>query len=219
MEDNRFALPNQKNYEYANELAYQLAGEQLAGIEDIERQCHKCGARYQVLGSQKIISLPYLNRLYVITLPAIEISAASSPEEVPIREKVLILHYFIRAQGTPPANRLITFRELPEGKVYYPTFLKRTAQPLVNHFGKEPHLLADVAAELGGQSAEYGDAAVTFAAFPCVPVTMVLWQGDEEFAPEGSVLFDAGIADYLATEDVTVLCETITWRLIGSLKG
>ncbi|MFC2012471.1 DUF3786 domain-containing protein, partial [Chloroflexota bacterium] len=67
---------------------------------------------------------------------------------------------------------------------------------------------------LGGQITDYGDAAVTINAFSRVPVTIVLWQGDEELAPQGNMLFDASISDYLSTEDVTVLCEIITWRLI-----
>jgi hypothetical protein len=45
-------------------------------------------------------------------------------------------------------------------------------------------------------------------------VTIVLWKGDEEFPPEGSVMFDANIQDYLTTEDVTVLSEVITWNLV-----
>jgi hypothetical protein len=42
----------------------------------------------------------------------------------------------------------------------------------------------------------------------------VLWKGDEEVSPNGNILFDANISDYLSTEDVTVLCETITWKLV-----
>jgi hypothetical protein len=47
-----------------------------------------------------------------------------------------------------------------------------------------------------------------------VPITLVLWRGDEELAPNGNILFDANISDYVPTEDVTVLCETIIWKLV-----
>ncbi len=213
------SLPEQKNYEYAYELAYKLACEKLAGIDDIEQQCYRSGAQYQVIDSQKAITIQYLNRSYLITLPSIKISLADSLEGIPIRDKVLILHYFISAKGTPAANRLITFRELPAGSVYYPTFSKRTIKPLIDHFGKEPHLLVDVSEKLGGHKADYGDAAVTINPFSRVPITIVLWRGDEELAPQGSILFDASIPDYLPTEDITVLCETITWRLVRHLRG
>jgi len=218
MESKRLTLSEQKNYQLANELAYKLACEQLAKIDDIKQQCHRSGAQYQVTDSKKIIIISYLNQLYLISLPRIEISLADSAEKVSIRDKVLILHYFISAKGNPPANKLITFRELPEGSVYFPTFSKRTVKPLLDHFGQEPCRLITAAEKLGGYKADYGDAAVTVNAFSRVPITIILWQGDEEFAPQGNVVFDASISDYLPTEDITVLCEIISWRLVRLLK-
>ncbi len=211
-------LPDQKNYEYAYKLAYKLACEKLAKIDDIEQQCRKSDTRYQVVDSKKAIIIQYLNQSYLITLPDIEISLVDSAEEVPIRDKVLILHYFTSAKGTPAAGRLITFRELPEGNVYSPTFSKRTIKPIMDHFGKDPHLLVEISERLGGHKADYGDTAVTISAFGRVPITIVLWQGDDELAPQGNIVFDANIPDYLSTEDITVLCEIITWRLIRHLR-
>jgi len=76
----------------------------------------------------------------------------------------------------------------------------------------------DAGEKLGGHKADYGDTAVTINAFSRVPITIILWRGDDELAPQGSMLFDATISDYLPTEDITVLCETITWRLIRDLR-
>jgi len=60
--------------------------------------------------------------------------------------------------------------------------------------------------------------AVTINAFSRVPITIVMWHGDDEFAPQGSIIFDSTISDYLSTEDITVLCETIIWRLVDLLS-
>ena len=218
MESKCLPLPNQKNYEYGYEMAYKLACEQLVKIDDIEQQCHKSGALYQEIDSRKVITIKYLDQSYQITLPNIEISLTDSEEKVPIRDKVLILHYLTSAKDNIAANKLITYRELPEGSNYSPTFSKRTIKPLVHHFGQEPQRLIDAAEKLGGHKADYGDVAVTINAFSQVPITLVLWQGDTEFAPEGNIIFDATISDYLSTEDITVLCETITWRLINYLR-
>jgi len=201
-----------------HELAYKLAGERLAKIGDIEQQCLKSGARCQVIDSKKVVIIQYLNRSYLITVPEIEISFADSGDKVPIRDKVLILHYLTSAKGTPATNRLITFKELLGGANYFPAFCKRTIKPLLDYFGKEPGLLVAAAEKLGGHKADYGDVAVTINAFSRVPITIVLWQGDDEFAPDGSIMFDANISDYLSTEDMTVLCETITWRLVSLLR-
>ena len=212
------SLPNQRNYEYGHELAYKLAGEQLAKIDDIEEQCLRSGAKYQVIDSQRVVILEYLNRSYQIVFPDIDISLIDSEEEVPIRDKILILHYLIQAKGTPITNRVIAYKELPEGASYFPTFSKRAIKPLLDYFGKEPRRLIEASKKLGGYKADYGDVAVTINAFSRVPITLILWQGDEEFAAAGSILFDSTISDYLSTEDINVLCETIAWKLVKFLK-
>ena len=201
--------------EQAYELAYKLASEQL-GSMDIEEICGKTGA--QRMDSNKII-IKYLNQPYLITLPDVEISLRDSEEEAPLRDRILILHYLTLAKGTPATNRLITFKQLPGGASYFPAFSQRAIKPLLNHFGKEPELLTDAAAKLGGYKANYGDVAITINAFPRVPITFALWRGDDEFPPRGGIMFDASISAYLSTEDITVLCETIIWRLVKSLRG
>ena len=215
MESKYLTLPTKKNDEYGYELAYRLACEQLAEIKDIEQQCRKSGAQY--IDSQKALIVRYLNQSYLITLPDVEISLMSKEEKVPIRDKILILHYLTLAKGTPLSNKAITYKELPEGVNYFPTFYKRAIKPLVNHFGNEPHRLLDVARILGGHEADYGDAAVTINAFSQVPITLVLWKGDDELAPEGNIIFDSTISDHLSTEDINVLCETIAWKLVKLL--
>ena len=212
----RLTVPEQNVREYAHELAYKLACEQLAGIVDIEEQCHKSGARFSP--ADKTIVLEYLTKSYSITFPEGKVSLVGSGETVPIRDKILILHYFIRAKGTPLTNTLITFKELADGFNYYPTFYKRAIQPIVNQFGKEPQRLLEVAEMLGGYKADYGDIAVTIGGFKHVPITPVLWRGDEELSPEGNIMFDSTIPDYLPTEDITVLSEVIAWKLVRLMK-
>jgi len=208
-------LPTESYYDgYDLEPAYKLAGEQLAEIEDIEQLCFNSGARYLVTGSQQEVAIEYLNQSYRVTMPNIEVLLMDSREEVSVRDKVLILHYLLSAKGTPATNKLIAFKELPGGGNYFRTFSKRAIEPLVEHFGEQPDLLINTARKLGGHRVTYGDAAVVVDAFSRVPITTIMWQGDEEFPPQGDILFDAAISDYLSTYDITVLCESITWRLV-----
>ena len=198
-------------WERGFELSYKFACEQLAKINDIEEQCRKSGARY--LKPHEIV-INYLNQSYHITLPDVEISLEDSNAEVPLRDKILILHYFTVAKGTSATGKLIAYKQLPGGINYFPAFSQRTIAPFVNRFGRNPELLIKAAAKLGGRKADYRDVSVTISAFNRVPITFVLWRGDEELAPNGNILFDANISDYLSNEDVTVLCETIIWKLV-----
>ena len=212
----RLKLPEQNVREYAHGLAYKLACEQLAGISDIEEQCLKSSTQY--IASEKAVIINYLNQPYRISLPGGEVSLMTGGEDVPIRDKILLLHYFTRAKGTPLSGKLITYKELPDGINYFSVFAKRAIQPIINYFSNEPKKLLKTAEVLGGHKADYGDVAVTINGFSRVPLTIVLWQGDDEFASEGSIMFDSTVSDYLTNDDIHALCENTAWRLVRLLK-
>jgi hypothetical protein len=213
------SLPDQKNYEISYGLALKMAGEKLTGMENPQEICRKSGAVCQISGTSHLIILKYLNRTYQVSLPDITISLQNSPDTIELRDKILILHYLTRSRGTPLSNQVITYKELQEGAAYFPSFFKRAVKPLIDYFGQSPELLTKAAENLGGYKADFGDTAVTVPAFSRVPVTLVLWKGDDEFPPEGNILFDSTILDYLPVEDINVLCQTITWQLVKSLQA
>jgi hypothetical protein len=203
-------------WERGFELSYKVACEQLAKISDIAQQCRRSSARY-IRPNEIVVN--YLNQPYRITITDCGIALEDSGTEASLRDKILILHYFTGAKGTVATGKLIAFRQLSGGISYFPAFSQRAIGPLVKNFGKGPELLRKVAAKLGGREAGYGDSSVTINAFDRVPITLVLWKGDEDVAANGNILFDANISDYLPTEDVTVLCETIIWKLVKNIPG
>lgn len=202
---------------YGYELAFRLAVERLAEIKDIEEQCRRCGARF--LKSKNTISLEYLNQTYLIKYPKAEITLQDTEEPVTLVDKILLLHYVTQARGTPLSGQLISFKELPEGTGYFPTFYKRAIKPLVTFFGSEPERLLEMAELVGGRRADFGDVSATINALSMVPLTLVLWKGDAEFPPEGTIMFDRTITDYLPTEDIIILCQSTSWRLVKLLKS
>jgi hypothetical protein len=213
------ALPDQKNYEIAYGLAYKIASEKLSNIEDMEEQCRKSDSVCRATAATRIVILKYLNRTYQVALPGIDIRLQNSDEPVELRDKLLILHYLTLARGTPLSNQLIAYQELREGATYYPTFVKRAVKPLIDYFGQTPEKLVDLSRDLGGFKTAYGDTAVTIPAFSRVPITLVLWRGDEEFPPNANILFDNTILDYVSAEDINVLCQTIVWHLVKSFQA
>lgn len=195
------------------EQAYELACQQLAS-RNIEELCRKTGAKS--VDSSKI-TVEYLNQAYLVTLPNGEVSSWNNDEEVPLKDKILILHYLVSARGTPASNRLITFKQLPSCASYFRVFSQMALKPFLDHFGEEPLLLINAGANLGGHKAGYGDVSITINALPRVPLTFVLWRGDDEFPPRGSMIFDSSISDFLPTEDIRDICVSILSKLIRSL--
>jgi hypothetical protein len=47
-----------------------------------------------------------------------------------------------------------------------------------------------------------------------VRIFFILWKGDDEVSPNGTILFDGNIPHYLNSEDVCVLTETLVWKLV-----
>jgi len=196
------------------ELAYELACKKLVSM-DLEEVCRKSGAQYV---DRNRIMISYLNRPYLITLPNVEISLKDEEEKVLIKDRILILHYLTQATGAPFTNKLITYGQIEGGKFYCPVFVKRNLEPILSCFGDRPELLVDVAQKFGGQRSNYGDASVSIDAFPMARIFIIIWKGDEEVPHGGNILFDGNIRHYLASEDVCVLTEILTWKLINLSK-
>jgi hypothetical protein len=212
----RLKIPEQNVRDYAHELAYSIIVKRLGELKDIEEQCRKSGARY--MGPGKAIVIDYLNRYYGISYPEGSISFTDDSGEVPIKDKILILDYFTRASGNPLTGKLITYKELHDGLNYFSVFHKRAIQPFVSFFGEKPEELVKTAAIFNGQPVDYGDVGVRINALPRVPITIALWRGDEEFGPEGSILFDSTVSEYLTNDDIHSLCEGIAWKMVRALK-
>jgi hypothetical protein len=202
-------LPSPGGYERAYAESYDLAFSRLRQA-DLADVCLRSGAELLDAGT---IQLRFLNREYRIDRPAGAVTLGYDREAAPIGESLLILHYLVTATGKPPGTGQISFKEVPEGVVYYPTFYKRAIRPILSRFGASPAGLIAAASTFGGIDAHQGDAAVTIQAFPKVAVTWVLWKGDDEFPAEGTILVDRNIQDYLPTEDIVVLCQTIAIKL------
>jgi hypothetical protein len=212
----RLTIPEQNVRDYAHELAYTLARQQLAAIKDIRQQCRNSGTEY--LASEKAIHIDFLSQSYKISYPDGEVFFQTGEETVPIKDKILIMDYFTRASGTPLTGKLITYKELHDGLNYFAVFHKRAIQPFVTFFGENPEALVKTAEIFGGQPADYGDIAIKINAFSRVPVTIALWRGDDEFGPEGSILFDSTVSEYLTNDDIHALCEGIAWKMVRALK-
>ena len=205
--------PDNRDYRYGNEMALKLAGQKLASI-NIEEQCRRADADYKLVNGKETAVVRYLNIPYAITFPELEVISIEDRQPAQPRDKLLILHYLLNADGIPLTGRSITYKEVEGGATYYPTFQKRAVKPLLDNFGGEPNKLIAAANSLGGIKADYGDVAVSINAFSRVPLTLVFWYGDDELPPAGSILFDSSIDNYLAAEDITVLCEIIAWKLV-----
>ena len=86
----------------------------------------------------------------------------------------------------------------------------------MKRFGREPESLSKVGVALGGRPYPAGDGAVTIRPLPRLPVTYIIWKGDDELDAGGNILFDETAIGWLPAEDLAVLASLGAYRLISA---
>jgi len=173
--------------------------------------------------SRKTLVLNALNQKVSITWPDLTFVSEKPEEEIPIQQQILYLHYLCGAwspKGAKATGEWISFQEIPDGRFYMDAFQRRAKNPMVMTFGEKPDLLLKVAMELyGAVPFNQGDVSVVVTALPLIPIALILWKGDEEFPPEGNILFDRSIIGVLSAEDVAWLSGMVVYPMIGRAKA
>jgi len=178
--------------------AITLAEEKLSQMQP-ETVCEASGARYE----NGEFFLPWLNR---------ERSLCGAS----VTEKILWLHYLTAGGAKNMSGQLIAYREAAPALFYEKNFYKRAVKPMVKYFEKDPKKLIETGSAFGGQKAQHGDASVTINVLPYIPLTFIIWEGDDEFPSDGNILFDKTARTWFQPEDMAVLASAAVYELIGS---
>ena len=170
-------------------------------------------------GDSAVITLRFLNRTITITWPDLSFSQ-DQKGEVSIKEKIIILHYLSGVKREQTGEEWISYKDIPSARFYLDAFNRRVKQPLMGAFGEQPERLVSCAKDLYGATASsFGDISVVIQALPKVPVTLALWKGDDEFPPDGAILFDRSIQDILSAEDISELSSMIVYPLAAKARS
>ena len=160
------------------------------------------------------LCVPFLNRVYRVSGAGFVFVDAAG-RDVPLQEQILILHYLMARSPAAVAGDWVAYREIPGAAFYFGAFVKRAIDPLKKVFGQNVSGLAAAAGRLMGRPVEPGDAGFEFRVFPKVPLRLILYAGDAEFAPEANILFDRSIGGMLSPEDIAWLAGMVVYRLIS----
>jgi hypothetical protein len=206
--------PDLKKQRYYRQ-AFDIACQQIKALDPRER-AEKSGAHFKEgpTGKGGRISLSLFNARYAIDFPDLLISSKDK-KVVSLVTKIILLHFLIKADGRPLSGQLVPYKEIPGGMLYAGVFARRAVEPLIPVFGQSPGRFLDAGFRLGAHKAEYGDVSFELMALPRIPITYILWKGDEEFPPTVQLLFDRSVEGYLSLEDIVVVGEMATSRLIA----
>lgn len=194
----------------AYRTAYRKAVEELGrkSPEELAALSERCGA---VRNGRKI-RLAYFGSRIELAVPE-RGDAEFAPPDLPLVEKILLLHYLLGGETRPVKGQLVAFKNLPGASFYDSTYQKRGPRRIARRFGESIDAFRRSCRKLGWREEELGDASFSFDVLPKIRGLVVLHAGDEEFPPEANILFDDGIVNFLPLEDVAVLAGLIATRL------
>ena len=181
---------------------------------DYPNKCLLAGVKYVSTDAGKtVIEVPYFNENVKIHIPSFSFESSTS-SVVTLVTRIILLHYISAASGAPLTGEKVGYGDIPSCLHYEPVFEKRVLKPLRNAFGFDKYAFLDAGLALGGKEEEFGDTSFTLFALPKIPITFVLWEGDEEFPPSVKALFDPSIEGYLPLEDIVVLSKLAASRIL-----
>jgi hypothetical protein len=176
--------------------------------------CRNAQVRYDEASSAYVV--PFLDGEYHCLLAEERIAPLGLNTHVRVNFQfcLVILHYLLEAQSEGIAGKWVSEQEIPGGSFFFHGVHAFHTKPLEELFGHRPALFASAAERLGGMRVAGGDLAYRFWALPRVPLTFILWKGDEEFPAAVHVRFDASIPHHFHTLDtiwalVNTVCRTL----------
>ena len=185
-------------------------------------------ARYSGVGLKKeeneinALCLNFLNRDIIISWPDMEFSFETNDGEISIQQQALLLHYLNGAcssKCTEMSGEWVSYQDIPDGRFYMDAFIKRAKDPLIKTFGFMAKKMVEIASKTyNAETLDLGDYSVKINALPTVPVALLIWEGDEEFPPDGNLLFDKTISEILSAEDIATLAGTVVYPMIGMAR-
>jgi hypothetical protein len=157
-------------------------------------------AKCQFLNAPERYTVTILNIEYAVN-PAdkqiFPVGGCSKAEPAGFLEQLCLLAYLINAQDSPLANKLVRAEALPGGQFFFRGLHSLPTKKLEEAFGRCPKRLYEITEQFGAKRCEFGDAAIELYVLPRVPLTIVIWRGDEEFDARASILFDQTAASQL----------------------
>ncbi len=139
-------------------------------------------------------------------------------EESTVIEKVLQYLYITRNGSKNIGKNLISFLQIPSGALKNEDFIQQSVTPMVKAFANDLDTFAKVCEKLGGVKQRFGHASYTLYPLPYVPLTYIIWQGDDEIADSGSILFDETVVEWYNPEEAEALA-IITTQILLETKS
>ena len=157
----------------------------------------------------------FLNKQYTVDSSEQKIFLEDG-SEASFGDELCILAYLINAKDIPLANKLTPGQKLVGGQFFFRGHHSLPTEKLTKAFGDDPKRLLNSAEPLNASVCDFGDVSLRVQVLPRIPLTVVIWGGDEEFESRSSILFDETAASQMLLDALLMVVELTVKALIQS---
>jgi hypothetical protein len=163
------------------------------------------------------IKIPFLHSWFSLDLVPYRLRAGHEVVDTLPMKVLVLLHLITAAENKGTAVRVmgqwIDCRSLQHGAVLGAHFSRAVDQMLRKYFSLGSDRTLAQALKWGGRPVEMGDEGFVFKFFPRLPMVLMHWRGDNEFAPYSKILYDVSASNYMPTHGLVALTEFLLQRL------
>lgn len=195
----------------AYQTAIDQALEKLSKV-NINARCRLLGFPEPTDGKIRIRVFESVFALQIDTFDGVDVKTSA---QIPIADRILILHYLLTERSVKPTGEWISFRQFSGGAFYWKPFIARSSAPLLKKIGNSPEELKKRLTRYETSPLQIGDVSAIIRPFGDVQIALVYRCADEEFPPSLELLFDSSLMHVFCTEDIAVLASRVC---IGMLR-
>ena len=152
----------------------------------------------------KEFTVTLLGREFAIAHPDYGIRALDGGNVPPLPAQTFLLRYLLESRQVSWGGTWKTFREMPLGEMYIKPYTGRVLTRAAFTFGTRIQAFRTACEKMGAIPLPHGDAGYQFDFIGGYQMQILVWEGDEEFAPNAQVLYSDNFADGFAAEDRVV---------------
>ena len=128
--------------------------------------------------------------------------------------ELVVLIYLLNATFDVISREMIGVHDLKDAHFFQGPHALKVA-PLVERYGNDLEGFKKASENLDGEPLDMADSAYKFSPLPKTPLYYLLWEGDEEFQPNLSILFDRSIEKHLTADAIWGLVNLVSGRLLS----
>jgi hypothetical protein len=153
---------------------------------------------------------------------ASEDEAAPCIKTIKNYEKLLLMRYLCEGRYVPRRGGQLAYDEMPNGALYLSNFRNRCVCRAARSFGSDIKSFEQAMTGFRAERLPQGDAGFRFEFVSGLYMSVILWEGDDEFAASAQFLFDDNFPAAFTAEDAAaageIAVDRIRWA-ISLLKG